>query len=202
MDASERCLLLIDVQRAFDDPRDGRRSTPDAERTIARLLAAWREAGWPVVHVHHASTEPDSPLRPDRPGYAVQPEARPLDGEPVFVKHVNSAFIGTELEAFLHDRAWRRLTVVGFTTDHCVSTTVRMAGNLGFDVELVADACASYARRAPDGTVVDAATVHRVQLASLDGEFCRVVASGTVLTRLAAAATDEDAAAAGASSQS
>lgn len=176
-----RVLLLIDVQGAFDDARHGSRSTPDAERTIARLLAAWRRAGWPVVHVHHASTEPDSPLRPERPGYRVKPEAAPAPSEPVIVKHVNSAFIGTDLEARLRAAGHEALTVVGFTTDHCVSTTVRMAGNLGFDVELVADASVAFDRPAPDGSVVDATTVQRAHLASLDGEFCRVVSSDEVL---------------------
>jgi nicotinamidase-related amidase len=176
-----RVLLLIDVQRAFGDAGQGTRSTPDAERTIASLLAAWRQAGWPVVHVHHASTEPDSPLRPERPGYAVQPQATPHPGEPVIVKHVNSAFIGTDLEARLRAAGHDALTVVGFTTDHCVSTTVRMAGNLGFDVQLVADASVAFDRPAPDGSIVDAATVQRVHLASLDGEFCRVVSADEVL---------------------
>ncbi len=176
-----RVLLLIDVQRAFDDPALGRRHPDGVDATVGRLLSAWRDAGWPVVHVHHASTEPDSPLRPERAGYAVKPEAAPLPGEPVLVKHVNAAFIGTDLEARLRAAGHDALTVAGFTTDHCVSTTVRMAGNLGFDVQLVADACAAFDRPAADGTVIDAATVQRVHLASLDGEFCRVVSADEVL---------------------
>jgi nicotinamidase-related amidase len=181
-----RVLLLIDVQRAFDDPALVRRHPDGADATIARLLRAWRHAGWPVVHVHHASTEPASPLRPEQPGYQVKPEAAPAPGEPVIVKHVNSAFIGTDLEARLRAAGHDALTVVGFTTDHCVSTTVRMAGNLGFDVQLVADAAVAFDRPEPDGSVIDAATVQRVHLASLDGEFCRVVSADEVLRALQA----------------
>jgi nicotinamidase-related amidase len=44
-------LLLIDVQQGFDEPRWGPRNNPDAERQIAALLAAWRQAKWPVLHV-------------------------------------------------------------------------------------------------------------------------------------------------------
>lgn len=160
------------------------RNHPDAEAVIARLLDAWRDAGWPVIHVRHASLEPTSPLRPEQPGYAFAPEAEPRDGEPVFIKHVNSAFIGTDLERDLRAGGLGALTIVGFTTDHCVSTTVRMAGNLGFDVELVDDATATFNRTAPNGDTIEASAMHAAHLASLDGEFCRVVSSADVLERV------------------
>src|SRR5437762_3448643 len=100
---SDAALLVIDVQQGMDDPRGGERNNPDAEQRIADLLAAWRAAGRPVIHVQHLSLEPDSPLREDLPGHAFKTEALPISGEPIFRKHVNSAFIGTELEAYLRD---------------------------------------------------------------------------------------------------
>jgi nicotinamidase-related amidase len=164
----------VDVQQGLDEPRWGARNNPDAERRIAELLAAWRAAGGPVIHVQHLSLEPDSPLRAELPGNAFKPEAQPLAGEPVFRKHVNSAFIGTGLEAHLRERGIGALVVVGITTNHCVSTTVRMAANLGFAVTVVSDATATFERRGPDGTHYDAALVHGVELATLHGEFATV----------------------------
>jgi nicotinamidase-related amidase len=174
-------LLLVDVQQGLDDPRYGTRNNPAAERRIADLLRAWRAADRPVIHVQHLSLEPNSPLRQDRPGHVFKPEARPRDGEPVFQKHVNSAFIGTDLEAYLRTQGIEELVVAGITTDHCVSATVRMAGNLGFTVTVVEDACATFERRGPDGRHYDADTMHRVTLASLHGEFATVRSTREVL---------------------
>ena len=174
-------LLVIDVQQGLDDPGLGMRSTPDAEANIANLLAAWRGRGWPVVHVQHDSTEPDSKLRPELPGNACKPEARPVDGETVFRKQVNSAFIGTGLESHLKACGISALVVAGLTTDHCVSTSVRMAANLGFDVVLAADACAAFERRGYDGEHYTADAVHRLSLVTLQDEFCTVLPTTDIL---------------------
>lgn len=174
-------LVIIDVQQGLDNPAYGERNNPQAEAQMARLLAAWRERGWPVMHVRHDSVEPNSPLRPESPGNAIKPEVLPLDGEPLFTKSVNSAFIGTDLEAHLRDQGIEQLVIVGLTTDHCVSTSVRMAANLGFDVTLVSDGTATFERTAPDGTHYSAEQMHGVNLASLNGEFCRVLDTEAVL---------------------
>jgi nicotinamidase-related amidase len=178
---SNHALLVIDVQKGLDDPMWGARNNPDAEANMARLLAAWRTRGLPVIHVQHGSVEPASPLRPELPGHAIKEEAQPLPGEMLFQKTVNSAFIGTGLEAYLHEQGITALVVIGLTTDHCVSTSVRMAANLGFEVTLVEDATATFERVGPDGTHYSAEAMHAVNLASLHGEFCSVRSTEAVL---------------------
>lgn len=175
-------LIVIDVQQGLDDPRHGERNNPEAERRMAELLAAWRTADWPIIHVQHASLRPDSLLREELPGHAIKPEVLPLAGEPVFRKQVNTAFIGTGLEAHLRAAGITRVVLVGLTTDHCVSATARMGDNLGFEVIVVEDATATFERRGPDGRHYSADTMHRVALASLHGEFATVRAAGDVLT--------------------
>ncbi len=177
-------LLLIDVQQGFDDPCWGTRNNPDAEERMASLLDAWRRAALPVLHVQHMSENPTSPLFPDAPGNAFQPGTAPRSEEPVFQKAVNSAFIGTELERYLENNGIESLVVVGLTTDHCVSTTTRMAANLGFRVVVVDDATATFDRTGPDGTHYSAEEVHRLALVSLHEEFAAIRSAQQVLAGL------------------
>lgn len=174
-------LVLVDVQKGFDEPRWGKRNNPNAEDNIVKLLSAWRSHDLPIVHVQHCSVDPDSPLRPDRAGNAFKDDAAPQGSEPIFKKEVNSAFIGTELEAFLREHTITRLVFVGITTDHCVSTSVRMSANLGFDTYIVSDGTHTFERTAPDGTVFNADLVHAVSLASLRDEFAKVITTEEIL---------------------
>ncbi|KAL4757502.1 putative isochorismatase family hydrolase [Aspergillus foveolatus] len=217
-------LLLIDNQKGFDcDPNTPchwgtQRSNPLLEQNLSRLITAFRaaksrsETKLEIVHVFHSSTSLTSPLHPSASnGAGIQPLdcVQPVqDGsEPVMWKHVNSAFIGTGLESYLKEHGIRQLIVAGITTDHCVSTSVRMAANLGVvdrypegkpvlngdgsqekampvdegRIVLVGDATATWAKGG-----FDAETVHAVTLASLDGEFADVMATEQVIASLEA----------------
>jgi nicotinamidase-related amidase len=178
-------LVVIDVQQAFLDPRWGERNNPQAEQNIGRLLEAWRNSGRPIRHVVHDSVEAGSLLRPESPGNAIQAVAAPTADEPVYRKHVNSAFIGTSLEKDLRQDGIETLVIVGLTTNHCVSTSARMAGNLGFTTYVVSDATAAFARPALDGSVRSAEAVHCGALSDIHEEFATVVDTEQMLKRAA-----------------
>jgi len=168
-------LILIDLQRGFYDSKWGQRNNPLLEKNVAALLAVFRAYGLMVAHVRHDSTEPDSPLRSGSSGFEFLKEASPVPAEEVFTKRQHGAFVGTALERFLK---WKKIecpVFVGLSTDHCVSTSVRMAHDLGFRSLVVSDATATFGRITPYGSNASADLVHELALASLDREFGDVV---------------------------
>tara|TARA_R110002124_G_scaffold61315_3_gene168067 strand:- start:1350 stop:1907 length:558 start_codon:yes stop_codon:yes gene_type:complete len=179
-------LLVIDAQMAFAerDARGDKRSCPQAEQNIARLLKLFREHGGPVIHIHHHSLQAGSAFRTDQTGVAVQLFAAPFVGEAVIVKNANSGFIGTDLEDQLNALGRPRLVICGATANHCVETTTRMAGNLGFDTIYVSDAVWAYDHTGIDGTLIPAAQIHAVSMANLNGEFATVLDCDTVCAQI------------------
>jgi nicotinamidase-related amidase len=179
-------LLLLDLQQAVDHPSWGPRHNPSVEANVARLLAAWRQRHLPIVHVHHDSIEPASTFRPGQIGNEFKPEAAPLEGEQVIVKHTNSAFIGTPLEPLLRSRGYAALVVVGVTTNNAVEATVGMAGGLGFQAYVVEDGCFAFGKLDWSGRPRTAQEVHDMSLANLNGEYCVVIDTQWVLEKLGA----------------
>lgn len=179
-------LLVVDMQLGFDDPAWGARNNPMAEANVAALIAAWRPAAGPVIHVHHDSAGPTGLLRRGTRGNAPKPQAQPLESEAIYRKTVNSAFIGTSLEADLRKQGIEVVAIVGLTTNHCVSTTARMAGNLGFQTFVLSDATAAFERVNLSGRVRPADDVHDAALSDLQDEFAEVVDTQAVLAALAA----------------
>ncbi len=182
MNLGERSvLILIDMQKAIDDPSWGTRNNPALESNVARLLGRWRELGWPVCHVHHMSVEARSTFRPGQPGCEAKPETAPHVGEWVLIKRTASAFIGTDLEYRLRIAGWHTLVITGVITNNSVEATARMAGGLGFCAYVVSDATATFGRRDWNGKLWSAEDVHALSLANLSGEYATVTDTNSVL---------------------
>ncbi|MGE6628856.1 cysteine hydrolase family protein [Bacillus sp. NPDC077027] len=174
---NKKALIIVDVQKAFDDQKWGERNNPDAEKNISKILKLWRNKGWIVIHIQHTSDKPHSLFHPKNDGYQIKEIVQPIDGEMVITKKVNSSFIGTDLEEVLRLYHITTVVITGLTTPHCVSTTTRMSGNLGFETYLISDATAAFGMTDQNDTYYDPETIHRVSLATLHNEFATVMTS-------------------------
>jgi nicotinamidase-related amidase len=175
-------LILVDMQKGFAHPRWGKRNNPEAEKNMSALLAHWRAAGRPVFHVKHNSRLAESPLNPSNPGNALQDAMMPAAGEPLIEKEVNCAFVGTPLERLLRAKGIADVVIVGLTTPHCISTTVRIGANLGFNVRVVEDATAAFQLHGVDGRNISPEEAHYHALAALRDEFAQVVTTEQLLS--------------------
>jgi nicotinamidase-related amidase len=175
-------LILIDIQKAFENVEywGGQRNNLNAEKNASKLLKLWRENGLPIFHIKHCSSNPTSLLNEANEGNEFNDLVKPITNEPVIKKNVNSAFIGTNLKEQLDRVAITKLVIVGLTTDHCVSTTTRMAGNFGYDTFLVSDATATFNKKGLDGQNYSAELIHETSLASLNEEFATVVTTDVI----------------------
>lgn len=179
-------LLLIDIQSGLQEIGyyGEERNNPQAENNAQKLLQWFRQNNWPLFHIQHCSTNPESPLHPSKKGNEFHPMVQPGEGEPIIQKNVNSAFIGTDLEARLKSKNITDVIIAGLTTEHCVSTSTRMAANLGFNVTLISDATAAFDKIGYDGKKYSAELIHNAALANLNEEFATVKDTATVLKEL------------------
>lgn len=181
--AEGTALLIIDMQREMARRIAAGRDcvNPDAGMRIADLAAAFRQAGWPVVHVRHASDQPGAALHPESPFHPPMDCAEAEAGEAVFVKAGSSAFAGTGLEAHLRAQGIGALVVVGAVAGFCVNTTVRGGSDLGFAMTVVRDAVMGF--DLPDAGLT-ARVIFDVMMAHLAADFADVADAAEVIARL------------------
>ena len=172
-------LIIIDVQKAFleKDYPGIKRNNTNAELVCGNILNKWRKNDLNVIHVRHSSTNPESKLHKTKPGFEFNDHVKPKNNEIVLTKNVNSAFIGTGLDEILKNLNINTLVIVGMTTNHCISTTVRMAGNLGYETFLISDSTACYNTKGLDGKEIDCEIIYEASIASLSGEFAEIISS-------------------------
>ncbi|MDM8101538.1 MULTISPECIES: cysteine hydrolase family protein [Oceanobacillus] len=170
-----KALIIIDVQKAFDDKKWGERNNLDAEENMEKVLEQCREHQWEIIHIQHISDNPESVFYYKGKGFPIKQMVAPLEQEKVITKRVNSAFIGTHLDEYLQACHIDTIAIAGLTTPHCVSTTTRMSGNLGYKTYLLSDATAAFGMKDHHGKFIDADTIHHLSLATIHDEFASVL---------------------------
>ena len=178
-------LLLIDIQNDYFP--GGKMELVGSEAAAAKarlLLDHFRKAGWPVVHVRHESTEPGSTFfLPGTAGAQIREVVRPVGGEIVVTKHFPNAFLQTGLADRLHALGVQRVVAAGMMTHMCVDATVRAGADLGFDMVVASDACATR-NLTWQGETVPAASVQGAFLAALASAYAEVLPAEALLKKL------------------
>src|SRR4249919_2137752 len=170
-----RALVVVDIQNDYfpggANPLDG----PEAAAGRARsLLDAFRASGEQIVHVKHVWDAPDAVyLRPGTPGGEINDAVKPDPGEAVVEKAFPNAFLETPLDRRLKDAGVDQLLVCGMMTSMCVDATVRAAVDLGYDVAVAHDACATMPLEFGDRRAA-AADAHAAFLAALADGYATV----------------------------
>lgn len=140
-----RALIVIDVQESFRQrPSWAAVNHPDIADRVARLVAASRARGDQVYWVLHSEPGTGNPFDPASGHVRPLPGLEPAEGEPVSVKTSINAFTTTNLQQWLTMRGIRELTVCGIKTEQCCETTTRIGSDLGFDIDFVIDATATF----------------------------------------------------------
>lgn len=178
-------LVIIDIQHFyFAGGRLPLVAPVEASLQAKRLLERFRAKGWPVIHVQHLPKGQDVPS-PDSGDeqYRIHPNVMPVAGEIVIGKHYANAFRDTTLLETLRRLGVTKLVICGMQTHMCVEATTRAAADLGFEVTVVRDACATRALSF-GGTEVPAAQVHAAALAAMRDGYARIVSTDELLAEL------------------
>ena len=169
-------LLVIDIQNDYFPGGAMALHRPEAAAAnAAKLIAAYRRKGGPVIHMQHVSTRPGATFfLPNTRGVEIHESVRPQAGETVIQKHFPNCFRDTRLLEHLRAAGIDALTIAGMMTHMCVDTTTRAAADLGFACSLAHDATATR-ELAFGGAKVAAEQVQLSYLAGLNGLFAKVL---------------------------
>jgi nicotinamidase-related amidase len=170
----QSALLVVDVQDSFKvGSRWESRSNHQLENNVDRLIRAYREAGLPVVFILHNDADPG--FRPGDPEVRLMDFLKPEAGEPVLLKNTRNAFTSTNLQEILDARGVRRVVITGISTEQCCETTTRVAADLGYDVDFVTEATATFPITDPEsGEVLSTDEIIRRTEFVLRGRFARI----------------------------
>ena len=168
-------LIIIDVQNDyFESGKMPLHNPLKALKNIERVLTKFREKGLPVFHIQHINEPDDDFFQPNTDGAEIHSRLTPLSNEYHLIKHMPSSFLGTGLEKLLKEKGITDIVVCGMMSHMCVDTTVRACQDLGLNVVLLDDACATINLNY-NGEVIPAETVHKTYMASLNGVFAKTI---------------------------
>ena len=171
----KEALLIVDVQNNYFPGGSNKLFHPlEAEKRIWELIAESRVCGRHVIYIQHFNPPDDTFFLEGSFGAEISDRIRPQPDDKVIIKRYPNSFLKTELDAYLKSLQVDTLIACGMITHMCVDTTVRAAMDYGYQVKLVADACATM-DLALNGVTIPAEIVQKAFIAAMDGVFATVI---------------------------
>ncbi len=164
----ETALVIIDVQKAMDHPKWGKRNNPHAEENMKSLLSYARKNNWSIFHIQDCSSDPSSPYRAGQPLHDFKEEVKPVLGENIIQKTNSNAFEGTEFLSGLKAEKIEKFVVTGVHTQYCVSATVKAALKIDFTVTVVSDAMVAVDMKDSSDKLISAEKIHHLTLTEME----------------------------------
>ncbi|QPJ61219.1 MAG: cysteine hydrolase [Candidatus Nitronauta litoralis] len=175
---TKRALVIVDLQNDyFPNGKWTLDGIEDAAENTAKLIAKFREAGEPVIHIRHEFPADGAPFFAEgSEGAKIHEKVQPIEGEPVVLKHQVNSFLETNLKEVLDDNKIEDLVICGAMSHMCIDATARAASDFGYKCTLIHDACATRAQEF-NGMEVPAEQVHATYMASLGFAYAKVVST-------------------------
>lgn len=171
----KRALLIVDVQNDyFPKGKNLLVGSIEASIRIKNLLAEFRKNNLEIIYIQHVAQSPKAAFfLPGTSGVEIHRSVYPKKEDKVFIKHYPNSFRDTGLDEYCKSKGIDTLVVVGMMTHMCIDTTVRAGYDLGYEIIVVSDCCATkdleFEKR-----VVKAEDVQTAYMAALKGTFGEV----------------------------
>lgn len=175
-------LLLIDIQNDyFPEGKNELVKSREASEKAREVLMKFRSKRLPVIHIRHLSVRPGSTFFiPGTPGADIHLNVYPLAEEKVIIKNYPNSFRDTDLHTYLQQQGIQHLVIAGMMSHMCVDATTRAAKDLGYQLTVVADACATK-DLSFGGEIIPAQDVHGAFMAALNYFYAEVKPSAELI---------------------
>lgn len=181
LDPASTALLVIDFQQEYFT---GRLPIPDGQKALNKtreLIAFADKAKIPVYQIQHIAPAGSAVFALDGEGVKFHPQMLPRAGDTVLQKTTVSVFGSTELDRLLKEKGIKTVIIAGLMTHACVAGGARDAAPLGYQVVVASDASATRSITRADGSSIDANSLHRAALASVEDTFGDVMTTAQIV---------------------
>ena len=188
-EAPHRALIVIDVQNEYVSGNMLIEYPPVQQSlaAIGRAIDAAHAAGLPVVVVQHSAPATSPVFAKGSAAWQLHPVVASREHDHLIEKSMPSAFVDTDLSAWIAAHGIDTLVVAGYMTQHCDASTIVQAMHAGLKVEFLHDAAGSvpYANGAGQ---VSAEEIHRAYCVVLQSSFAAVLSTDEWIAALTSGA--------------